>query len=256
MLLPACRSRVGRNRSSGFSPPPATDLSCITRALSRCTKPAMSGVRMAWRTPGSIWCGTGSSSCGTYFSAWNRPSPLCGAEFFVCSAPAPACGMADALSGTTLFPCGTLARSCGTMFRLCGWRSGSCSTTLPLCCNRSFACGTEIGNHRSEAAARGLFRYVCGVCGLASTAAAVDCMIARCVASTTDLAFCMGLHSVTTSGIDLSAQRVRMHARRRWYSSLGRVAYARASLIRRRAIPSGLSHRKCPKPGFRSNVFG
>jgi len=38
-------------------------------------------------------------------------------------------------------------------------------------------------------------------------------------------------------------------------TSVGRVSMF-ASLARRRAFSSGLSHAKCPKPGFRSNVFG
>jgi hypothetical protein len=60
----------------------------------------------------------------------------------------------------------------------------------------------------------------------------------------------------SANGVCVSTQSLRMLAARPRSFGLDRMTQAPASLTRRRAFSSGLSHAKCPKPGFRSNVFG
>jgi hypothetical protein len=66
------------------------------------------------------------------------------------------------------------------------------------------------------------------------------------------------LRGSAASGLFSSAALFFSSANR--LSRVGSTSQSRActiaALANRRAFSSGLSHAKCPKPGFRSNVFG
>jgi hypothetical protein len=185
------------------------------------------------RTP---TCGTAFAACGVQQSACMREAcecstgaSVCCTSFCVCCTQSFACGSRPVGDCATSSPRGKTPRVCGTAFALCGSTFPLFCTRPSLCGCRSFPCIRQTGNRSSRTADCGLFPRACDIESCVRATARLDGAIARGVAST-------GPAFSTTT--------------------LDRSGHVPASLTRRRAFSSGLSHAKCPKPGFRSNVFG
>jgi len=100
-----------------------------------------------------------------------------------------------------------------------------------------------------------VFPAACGIRRAERTFPPGPCAVALHVSSTED-ALCARNLAVATREQSAYLESARVHDRRGHLNTLGRYTHAPASLTRRRAFSSGLSHAKCPRPGSRANVFG
>jgi hypothetical protein len=175
------------------------------------------------RVPGSKRA-AGSSGNGTESSGRRIPASL--QKFSACmhgafsSMQEPSASMRQPCASCT-DPAACMPGSCASLRRFFWWSIGfaACMRGSDACCTGNFPCMRD-----SRACMKGTAASVSGPadCGLFPPA----------------------------STLFFPPWRVRDADR-----AFALAANAPASLTRRRAFSSGLSHAKCPKPGFRSNVF-
>jgi len=232
--------RVG-NRGFGFPGQGVPTRTCMFQEPTYRTRFAACGVQAALCTRAACLCCIQASVCCTTFCACCTRSSECSKKFFACD-----CCLAGDCAGST--PCGTTSRPCDIATSLRG-------THLSLHGSRSSACIPQTGNRGFRTAGCGHFPCVCGIENCVRTTDAFDRALARCVAS---IARAFRITSGSASAIAARASQHRpgtLPGRQRFFT-LAHKAHAPSSQTRRRAFSSGLSHAKCPKPGFRSNVFG